>query len=43
MRGKIGSLVFVNSKFEIPTKNSNVDVVQAFDYEPEVEGGGLDW
>lgn len=27
MRGKINSLVFVNIKFEILTKNSNVDVM----------------
>lgn len=42
LRGKIKSLVFVNTKFEMLTKYSNGDVVQTFDYEPEVEGGGLD-
>lgn len=35
-------MVFINIKFEILTKNSNVAVVQAFDYEPEVGEGGLD-
>lgn len=43
LRGKIKSLVFVNTKFEILTKYSNGDVVQTFDYEPEVEGGRLVW